>query len=165
MARGEELGLPEVLDIPADKRQDPRFHNTNGEDIGRDGCRVPLPWSTAEKGNYGFSTGSSAAEAHLPQPDNWGQYSVEQQEGDEQSTLAMYRRALALRKELQGTETLEWEESDRDVVMFERPGGWKVVLNAGEEAFPLPSHEEVLVASCTLKDGTLPGLAAVWLKV
>jgi alpha-glucosidase len=51
------------------------------------------------------------------------------------------------------------------VVMFARPGGWKVVLNAGEEAIALPSHREVLVASCELQDGRLPGLAAVWLEV
>lgn len=60
--QGEELGLPEGEDIPAHRRDDPIRHRTNGEDPGRDGCRVPLPWNgTTEP--YGFSPGSAL---HLP---------------------------------------------------------------------------------------------------
>ncbi len=42
--QGEELGLPDHTSMPDRYRQDPAFHRTGGEDGGRDGCRVPLPW-------------------------------------------------------------------------------------------------------------------------
>src|SRR5207237_951511 len=42
--QGEELGLPEVEDIPSDRRHDPMWHRSGGVDPGRDGCRLPLPW-------------------------------------------------------------------------------------------------------------------------
>ena len=48
--QGEELGLPEVTDLPAAARQDPRFRRTHGRSPGRDGCRVPLPWTRAGAG-------------------------------------------------------------------------------------------------------------------
>ena len=79
--QGEELGLPEVTDIPDGARQDPRFFRTKGEYPGRDGCRVPLPWSGTGTG-FGFSRtgqGSSPAGPWLPQPADWGRYSVESQ--------------------------------------------------------------------------------------
>ena len=53
--QGEELGLPEVFDIPDDRREDPVFHLTNGEGLGRDGCRIPLPWTTDPATSFGFS--------------------------------------------------------------------------------------------------------------
>ena len=99
--QGEELGLPEVTDIPDDARQDPRFFRTKGEYPGRDGCRVPLPWSAAGTG-FGFSRtgqGSSPAEPWLPQPSDWGRYSVESQLANEHSTVNLYRSALRLRRD------------------------------------------------------------------
>lgn len=42
--QGEELGLPEHTTLEPEFRQDPTFFRTNGERVGRDGCRVPLPW-------------------------------------------------------------------------------------------------------------------------
>lgn len=164
-SRGEELSVPEVLDIPAEKRQDPRFWNTGGADIGRDGCRVPLPWTASEKDNYGFSTDAKVSEAHLPQPKGWGSHSVEKLGSDDGSTLAMYRKALALRKQLQGSEDMDWQDGSDDLLVFDRPGGWRVVLNGGADAVDLPEHSEVLVASASLQDGKLPIEAAVWLKV
>ena len=49
--QGEELGLFEVADIPWDHLEDPTaFHTTrNTMDKGRDGCRVPLPWTAADE--------------------------------------------------------------------------------------------------------------------
>ena len=46
--QGEELGLPEAVDLPDDARQDPTWFRTAGERYGRDGCRVPVPWSATE---------------------------------------------------------------------------------------------------------------------
>jgi alpha-glucosidase len=71
--QGEELGLPEVIDLPAEARQDPTFHSTGGEILGRDGCRVPLPWEKDAPG-YGFGTGEST---WLPQPDSFGPLAVD----------------------------------------------------------------------------------------
>ncbi|QPZ37931.1 glycoside hydrolase family 13 protein [Paramicrobacterium chengjingii] len=157
--QGEELGLGEVADIPADQHQDPAYFHNPGVDPGRDGCRVPLPW-TVDGPSFGFGP----ARAHLPQPEWFGSLSVEAESGDPSSTLNLYRRALALRAELQTAESLEWQGSDaRSVLHFRRANGWEVVTNFGPEAIPLPAGE-VLVSSGLLDDGTLPGETTVWLR-
>ena len=101
--QGEELGLQEVADIPDSERQDPTFFRNKGVEIGRDGCRVPLPWA-AEGSSFGFGDGG----AHLPQPAWFGRYAVAAEDGVEGSTLEFYRQALKLRRELQTSEELEW---------------------------------------------------------
>ncbi|MFJ9794545.1 glycoside hydrolase family 13 protein [Streptomyces sp. NPDC101145] len=92
--QGEELGLPEVADLPDELRQDPAFHRGEGQDGLRDGCRVPIPW-TRDGSSYGFGPGGS----WLPQPEGWGALSVEAQTGDPASTLELYRAALRVRRE------------------------------------------------------------------
>ncbi|MDQ1135664.1 alpha-glucosidase [Microbacterium sp. SORGH_AS 1204] len=157
--QGEELGLHEVAEIPDADRQDPTFFRSPGIDQGRDGCRVPLPWS-AEGSAFGFGEGG----AHLPQPEWFGTYAVDVQDGDPASTLSLYRRALDLRHELQTDEQLQWIDAGRDdVVAFERPNGWTVVTNFGAEPAPLPVGE-VLLASTALEGDTLPGETTVWLR-
>ncbi len=95
--QGEELGLPQV-DVAPDRRQDPTY--LHGRGAGRDGCRVPLPWTTDGPGaSYGFSP-AGAAEPWLPQPPGWGDLSVEAQQGRAGSTLELVREALALRRRL-----------------------------------------------------------------
>lgn len=98
--QGEELGLPEVADIPDSARQDPTFARSPGRDVGRDGCRVPLPWTS-----HGPSFGFGPAGTHLPQPRWFSRFAADRQAGDPASTLAMYRAAIALRRRLQGAET------------------------------------------------------------
>jgi glycosidase len=112
---GEELGLLEYGDIPDTDRQDPEFHRTQGFEVSRDGCRVPLPWE-AEGKNFGLGSG---AKPHLPQADWFQRYSIEAEDTDPEGTLNMYRQALHLRKQLQTTEELdlrlrrrEWSTSD-----------------------------------------------------
>ncbi|MFC4627627.1 alpha-amylase family glycosyl hydrolase [Promicromonospora alba] len=156
--QGEELGLPEVADIPAAERQDPAFFRNPGVDVGRDGCRVPLPW-TREGKSFGFGEGG----AHLPQPATFGELSVEAQDGAPGSTLELYRAALALRHELQTDETLEWVPGRADVLHFTRPNGWHVVTNFGPDAVPLPDGE-VLLASEPLPGGLLPGSTTAWVR-
>lgn len=158
--QGEELGLQEVgCEIPDSERQDPAFFRNKGVDIGRDGCRVPLPW-TSGGASFGFGAGAS----HLPQPAWFAGSSVEAQEGQAGSTLSLYRRAMALRSQLQTAEALEWLETGRDdVVAFRRPNGWTSVTNFGTEAFELPAGE-VLVSSSPLEAGSLPGAATAWLR-
>ncbi|MHC6178175.1 glycoside hydrolase family 13 protein [Glutamicibacter sp. X7] len=157
--QGEELGLHEVGDIADEARQDPTFFRNPGVDKGRDGCRVPLPWSS-EGSSFGFGSGH----AHLPQPQWFGDYSVAAQDGTAGSTLELYRAALRLRRELQGAETLQWLETARlDVLSFERPGGWVVVTNFGTEPVDLPEGE-LLLSSAELVAGALPGEATAWLR-
>jgi alpha-glucosidase len=166
--QGEELGLHEVGDIAADRRQDPAFHRcvASGEwsfdGLGRDGCRVPLPW-VADAPAFGFST---EGRAHLPQPEWFGGVAADLQDGDETSTLNLYRTALALRHELQSDETLEWMPHPMrdDVLMFTRPGGWVNATNFGEDAVPLPEGDVVLTSE-PLADGMLPGAASAWLRI
>ncbi|MFF1251832.1 glycoside hydrolase family 13 protein [Pseudarthrobacter sp. NPDC058329] len=158
--QGEELGLQEVgSEIPDSERQDPAFFRNKGVEIGRDGCRVPLPW-TASGNSFGFGT----AGAHLPQPKWFAGHAVETQEALEDSTLSLYRRALALRSNLQTAETLEWLETGRaDVVAFRRPNGWTSVTNFGTEAFELPAGE-VLVSSAPITAHSVPGATTAWLQ-
>ena len=168
--QGEELGLHEVAEIPDADRQDPAFFRTTPEDrgfdgVGRDGCRVPLPW-TREGSSFGFGAGG----AHLPQPAWFGGSSVQAEDGVPGSTLELYREALRLRRELQGAEELTWAEGidGGDVLAFERPGGWLTVANLGAEGTPLPAGE-LLLASGPLEaaaDGSavLPAGTTAWIR-
>ena len=157
--QGEELGLQEVADIPDAERQDPAFFRTKGVEKGRDGCRVPLPW-TVEGTSFGFGDGG----AHLPQPAWFSKYAVEAQDGTENSTLELYRKALKLRRELQAAEELEWSETGNpEVLHFSRPGGWQSVTNFGGTAVELPAGT-VLISSSPLQDGKLPANSTAWLR-
>ncbi|MFI7483128.1 alpha-amylase family glycosyl hydrolase [Kocuria sp. M1R5S2] len=156
--QGEELGLHEVAEIAPGDRQDPAFFRNPGVDIGRDGCRVPLPWSP-DGTAYGFS----ATGAHLPQPEWFRDAAAEAQERDPDSTLNLYRAALALRGRLQGPEQLDWvDEADPQVVHFARPGGWHSVTNFGSAPVPLPDGE-ILLASGPLEHGALPPATTAWI--
>jgi len=157
MFQGEELGLPEVLDIPADRRQDPTFARTQGERYGRDGCRVPIPWE-ADAPAFGFSP---SGQAWLPQPSWWGEYARDRQEGDGASSLELYRAALAARREHGLAQAaLAWR-SDADDVLVAKVGPMTVVCNLSAAPAALPDGT-VVVASEVL-DGTLPPDATAWI--
>lgn len=159
--QGEELGLFEVTEIDDDQRQDPTFFRNTGVDVGRDGCRVPLPW-TPEGSSYGFGSNG----AHLPQPEWFAPLSVAAQDGDPGwSTLRMYRTALAVRRQLQTDETLEWiDTGDEDVLAFARPNGWVCVTNFSTETVPLPDGEVVLGSGELPEAPELPAETTVWLR-
>jgi alpha-glucosidase len=157
--QGEELGLPEVADLPPEQLQDPTWVRSDGTEKGRDGCRVPLPWTST-----GPSLGFGPGPAHLPQPAGFAELSVERQEADENSTLALYRRALAERHRLQTSEALEWAAgTPDDVVEFSRPNGWTSITNLGDAPVPLPAGRVVL-SSGPLPDGQLPGDTTAWIE-
>ncbi len=157
--QGEELGLGEVADLPTTALQDPIWARSGGTRKGRDGCRVPLPWTST-----GPSLGFGPGPAHLPQHASFAELSVERQEADETSTLSLYRRALAERRRLQTSEALEWAaETPDDVVEFSRPNGWTCIANFGETPVPLPAGRVVL-SSGPLPDGRLPADTAAWLE-
>jgi len=158
--QGEELGLHEVAEIPAAERQDPTFSRSGGTDLGRDGCRVPLPWEHANDSGSAFGFGSGGS--HLPQPAWFADYTVAGQTVDPASSLVLYRRALALRRILQTSEQLEWIPSGRsDVLRYRRPNGWEVVTNFGTETYPV-DRDDALLASRSLEAGAVPGEATVW---
>jgi alpha-glucosidase len=145
--QGEELGLPEVLDLPDGARQDPTWFRTAGAVKGRDGCRVPIPWSGAEP-PYGFSTGTP----WLPQPTGWAGLTAEAQAADPVSTLSLYRTALRIRREsdVLGDGELTWRESGHpDVLAIERPGDGAilVLLNVSESERLVEIEGEVLVST------------------
>jgi len=164
--QGEELGLEQVEVAPED-RQDPtwlRTRDTDHPEVGRDGCRIPIPWSGSAP-PYGF--GAEGTQPWLPQPDSWGPLTVEAETGDPDSTLEFYRRALAARRDHAGAElgeTVELFDLDGagdDVLAFRRDD-LTVVVNCGESAVELPDHE-VVIASQPLVGNTLPPNASVWL--
>jgi alpha-glucosidase len=166
--QGEELGLPEHTSLPAEARQDPSFFRTKGVERGRDGCRVPLPWKSAEAG-FGFSDAASAgtgdaatagkapAAPWLPQPEEFGELAADLQAGVGGSTLELYRAVLAFRRSHSlGSGTFQWAEAhdpangvlafhNRDVL---------VVVNMGTAALPVPAGLRVELSSDGASGGT-----------
>ena len=157
--QGEELGMHEPLNIPSDQMQDPQWFRAEGS-ISRDGCRVPMPW-TSTGPSFGFGPGGS----HLPQPEWFKDVNVEKQSGVEGSTLELYRKALKLRKGLVTDEKLKWVKHpfNKNVVHFVRPNGWTCVTNFGTKPIKLPKGQ-LLLTTANLVDGKLPANATAWLQ-
>ncbi|MFF3753302.1 glycoside hydrolase family 13 protein [Streptomyces sp. NPDC002018] len=188
--QGEELGLPEVADLPEEALRDPMWERTGHAVKGRDGCRVPLPW-TRTGPSYGFGPGGS----WLPQPQGWGERSVEAQTGDPGSFLELYRTALRLRRRCLGDEGFAWLTSAPGELAFRKGGdgdgggggngdedagpgpgpgtggsaGLECRVNLSDEPLPLPAGSVPLLASDELADDAttgrllLPPDTAVWL--
>ncbi len=160
--QGDELGLEEVEDIPDEARQDPTWVQSGGTDPGRDGSRVPLPWSGTEP-PYGFSPAGATAQPWLPQPAGWGDRTAEAAERDPDSALALYRGALAARREhLLDAGPMTWIEGTDPAVLAFRRGPVSCWVNTGSAAVPLPAGR-VLLASAPGVAGSLPADSAVWL--
>jgi len=157
--QGEELGLPEHTTLPDHARQDPVRARTGSRQLGRDGCRVPLPWA-ARSPSFGFGPADGA---WLPQPADWAPYALDQQRGNPDSTYEMYRLALRLRRRMRlGHGTLRWVEAGPDTVAF-RNGQLLVVANLGDEPAPLPPGAAITHASSELADGkSVPADTTVW---
>ncbi len=158
--QGEELGLHEVGDLAPEHRQDPTFFRSTGIDVGRDGCRIPLPWKADQPG-FGFGTDKP----HFPQPDWFAKHAVDVEDKDPHSTLNLYRHLLNLRKGLVTEESLKWEDrADEGVLQFIRPNGWRVVMNFGDQPVPLPEGD-LLASSRPIDGDMLPGETTAWLLV
>ncbi len=163
--QGDELGLWEVEDLPEDVLQDPRWRRSGYTERGRDGCRVPIPWSAAAP-SFGFSPKGTEKEPWLPQPADFAAVAVAAQETDAGSMLALYRAALALRRShpgLGGGE-LTWRPAEPGVLAFDRDAGFVCMVNLADGPVALPPGARVLLASVPLTDGRLPVDAAVWLE-
>jgi alpha-glucosidase len=160
--QGEELGLEEIEDIPDERRQDPTWVQSGFTDVGRDGCRVPLPWSGSVV-PYGFSPDQATADPWLPQPPHWGEHGVAAQEADPESFLHLYRAALALRPRLWvGADAPVWLKAPRDVLAFAR-GTAQCWVNTGTRSAKLPAGTRVLLASAPTAGAALPPDGAAWL--
>jgi alpha-glucosidase len=164
--QGEELGLPEVTDLPDDVLQDPTWHRSGYTRRGRDGSRVPLPWSGEQPG-LGFTT--PRARPWLPMPKTWQQLAVDRQERDPDSIFRLYRTALRVRKEhpALGDGSMTWLRSAPDVLLFRRKPGFICAVNIGAEPVTVPSGGALLCASAPVRKAEagwlLPADGAVWL--
>jgi alpha-glucosidase len=160
--QGEELGLPEVADLAPEVLQDPIWFRTDHAEKGRDGCRVPVPW-TREGASFGFGGDTP----WLPMPASFGELSAEAQDGVAGSTLELYRAALRLRRQLGGDETLQWVDEGpvaaTSVLRARRSTGWESITNLSDADVELPAGQ-VLLASGELGDGVLPPDTTVWLR-
>jgi alpha-glucosidase len=163
--QGEELGLWEVQDIPDELRQDPIWRRTAGADPGRDGSRVPLPWSGKEP-PFGFSPPGAASEPWLPQPKEWHDLTVEAESGRADSMLELYRRALRIRRDepALGDGPMSWRPSPDGVLTFDRGTSVRCVVNLSDVPVGLPPHAGEILGSGPLADGLLPPDTAVWLR-
>ena len=163
--QGEELGLPEVEDLPDGVRQDPVFEQTGRARRGRDGCRVPLPWSGGEP-PYGFSPAGADA-PWLPQPATWACLTAAAQDGRPDSMLNLYRRALRLRRKLPalGDGRVEWLPSPAGGLLFARPPDFLCLVNVSADPIALPERTTTVLASGPLAaDGRVPADTTVWLS-
>ena len=165
--QGEELGLPEVEDIPSERRRDPMWLRSGGADPGRDGCRVPMPWSGALP-PYGFSP-EGAGRPWLDQPDDWTSLTVEAQTDDPASMLSLYHEGLRIRRSRPwGAGPFRWLGALGTFfgvasLSFARGDNFACVVNFGPEPVALPAGAVVLIASNELEGGALPQDTTVWL--
>ena len=162
--QGEELGLPEAVELPDEARQDPTWFRTAGERYGRDGCRVPIPWQ-ANAPAFGFN---ESGRSWLPQPQQWAGYARDVQQAQAGSTLNLYRDLLALRRTHGlGAGSVQWIETGHRDLLALRNREVVVVANFASEPVDLPAELHglpVLVASDAATTTTvLPGEAAAWL--
>jgi alpha-glucosidase len=161
--QGDELGLPDVEDIPEDLLQDPIWARSGHTIRGRDGCRVPLPWA-GDRPPFGFS--ADGVRTWLPQPRGWRDLTVDVQSKDTASMLALYRAALRIRREQHGfsSDGFAWRTHTGPVLDLERGDGVRCVVNLGPDAVEFEPEGQILLASVPLDGTTLPSDAAVWLR-
>ena len=162
--QGEELGLPEHTTIEDQYREDPTFFRTKGERVGRDGCRVPIPWES-DAPAFGFN---STGKSWLPQPENYRGYARDAQRGVPGSTLELYKQLIRVRKEHNlGNGSLSWVEDlcDESLLVYEN-SGVRVIANFGPDSFNLPEGEILVTTQHDLRvEGVLEHDQVAWIKL
>jgi alpha-glucosidase len=165
--QGEELGLAEVEDLPDEVLQDPGWEMSGHTNRGRDGSRVPIPWS-GSRSPFGFSPNGASAPPWLPQPIGWASLTVAAETGDPGSMLELYRRALALRHERSelGDGALQWLEAPTGALVFRRGETLACVVNVSAESVAPPPGATPLLVSAPLTDaGAVARDAAGWFSL
>ena len=165
--QGEELGLPEVEDLPDDVLQDPGWEMSGHTERGRDGARVPIPWSGSAP-PFAFSPNGASAPPWLPQPAAWAALTAQVQTGDSGSMLELYRRALEIRRERAelGDGTLEWLDAPEGAVAFRRGDAFACVVNISAEPLAPPPGATPLLLSAPLTDaGAVAPDGAGWFSL
>jgi alpha-glucosidase len=159
--QGEELGLPEVDDIPEGRLADPVWERSGRTRRGRDGCRVPIPWTRS-----GPSFGFGDSQPWLPQPGDWSTLSVEAEEADRTSMLWLYRDVLRVRRDISALhdDAYVWLDYGDEVIAFARGGRFVCIVNFGAQLIELPPGR-VLLSSVPLDGDTLPTDAAAWVEL
>jgi alpha-glucosidase len=163
--QGEELGLPEVEDLPVDVLADPTWERSGHAQRGRDGCRVPIPWA-GDAPPFGFSPAGTTATPWLPQPSSWREHTAAALASDPDSILGLYRKALRLRRDhpALGEGSLRWLDGPGGALLFARDPGFICAVNVSAPPMPLPDGTELLLASGPLTAGReIPPDTAVWL--
>lgn len=162
--QGEELGLPEHTTLADEFRQDPTFFRTAGKRVGRDGCRVPLPWESGVGAANGFNTSGAA---WLPQPEIYAEYARDNQEGVAGSTLELYKTAIRLRKELKlGDGSFEWlAEFVNEGSLGFKNGNLVVIHNFSDQPIALPTGTILATSQNGLTESSLAPDQTVWLQV
>jgi alpha-glucosidase len=161
--QGEELGLPEVADLPEEVLTDPTWERSGRTARGRDGCRVPLPWS-GDRPPFGFT--ADGVSPWLPQPASWRELTVAAQRDDPASTLSLYRDALRLRRDLPGLAddaSLTWHDLGDDVLAFDRGSRFRCVVNLSARPVSLAGQGRPVLSSSPVDDHLPPDTAA-WLR-
>jgi alpha-glucosidase len=162
--QGEELGLPEVEDLPTDVLADPTWERSGHTQRGRDGCRVPIPWE-GDDPPFGFSPKGASSPPWLPQPRSWRWHTAEILDTDPDSILTLYREALRQRRlnPALGDGTLRWLPSPDGVLLFAREPGFVCAVNLAGSPFPAPAGAMPLLASARLTEqGEIPPDTAAW---
>jgi alpha-glucosidase len=162
--QGEELGLPEVEDLPTDVLADPTWERSGHTQRGRDGCRVPIPWE-GDDPPFGFSPKGASSPPWLPQPRSWRWHTAEILDTDPDSILTLYREALRQRRlnPALGDGTLRWLPSPDGVLLFAREPGFVCAVNLAGSPFPAPAGAMSLLASARLTEqGEIPPDTAAW---
>ena len=163
--QGEELGLPEHTTLGGAYRQDPTYARTQGKRVGRDGCRVPLPWVSKANESNGFS---STGESWLPQPSSYARYARDLQDGVAGSTLEVYKRVLKVRKQFNlGAGNFKWapEFMDETTLAFIN-NGVLVLSNFAGDPVVIPAGEILATTQADLTiEGELEHDQTVWIKL
>lgn len=164
--QGEELGLPEHTTLDGKYRQDPTWFRTKGERVGRDGCRVPLPWESGVNESNGFS--AVAGDGWLPQPESYKRYARNTQEGVAGSTLELYKRLLKVRKDFNlGAGDFQWApqfENENSIAYINK--GVLVLANFEGHPVTLPAGEILVTTQHDLRvEGELEHDQTVWIKL
>ena len=163
--QGEELGLPEHTMLEGKYRQDPTWFRTNGERVGRDGCRVPLPWEANGGPSFGFNT---TGKSWLPAPESFKRYARDAQEGVPGSTLELYKRLIKERREFaMGSGEFRFApEYSSDSTLGYINNGVLVISNFGPDSVNIPAGKLLVTTQHDLNvEGVLEHDQTAWIKL